>query len=98
MNPDDERAHREAQEVLPWLANGSLAGAELERVQAHLHACADCRADLALLHTLRAAGRRRCPGWTPNARWRACVPCSRRARKRPMTVSGCAAPSPCNAA
>jgi hypothetical protein len=49
-------AHREAQEALPWLANGSLAGTELERVQAHLQACAACRADLAALHTLRAAG------------------------------------------
>jgi hypothetical protein len=49
-------AHREAQELLPWLANGSLAGTELERVQAHLQGCAVCRGDLATLHTLRAAG------------------------------------------
>lgn len=57
MNP-----HREAQEALPWLANGSLAGSELERVQAHLKGCAACRADLAALHTLRAAG----PGAEPD--------------------------------
>jgi hypothetical protein len=50
-----EHAHREAQELLPWLANGTLAGTELERVQAHLKGCAQCRADLAALHTLRAA-------------------------------------------
>lgn len=49
-------AHEEAQELLPWLANGTLTGAELERVQAHLQTCADCRTELALLHTLRAAG------------------------------------------
>jgi anti-sigma factor RsiW len=49
-------AHREAQEALPWLANGTLHGTELERVQAHVHGCAACRADLAHLHTLRAAG------------------------------------------
>lgn len=48
--------HEEAQSLLPWLANGSLAGAEQERVQAHLQGCAECRGDLALLHTLRAAG------------------------------------------
>jgi len=54
-------AHEEAQELLPWLANGSLAGTELERVQAHLQTCADCRTELALLHTLRAAG----PGAAP---------------------------------
>jgi hypothetical protein len=55
-------AHREAQEALPWLANGSLSGDELERVQAHLQTCAPCRADLAVLHTLRAAG----PGPAPD--------------------------------
>lgn len=56
--PDPLRteAHLEAQDALPWLANGTLAGAELERVQAHVAACARCRADLALLHTARAAG------------------------------------------
>lgn len=47
-------AHHEAQQALPWLANGSLSGAELERVQMHLRGCAECRADLAQLHTLRA--------------------------------------------
>jgi hypothetical protein len=55
-------AHQEAQEALPWLANGSLAGAELERVQAHIHGCAACRAELALLHTLRAADPGPVPG------------------------------------
>lgn len=49
-------AHREAQAALPWLANGTLAGAELERVEAHVHGCGACRAELAMLHTLRAAG------------------------------------------
>jgi len=48
--------HVEAQDALPWLANGTLAGAELERVQAHVATCEACRADLALLHTARAAG------------------------------------------
>ncbi len=51
----DDEAHREAQEVLPWLANGRLGGAELERVQSHVKLCAQCRADLAALHTLRGA-------------------------------------------
>lgn len=55
-------AHHEAQQALPWLANGSLAGDELERVQAHLQSCALCRADLAVLHTLRAAS----PGPAPD--------------------------------
>lgn len=60
--PGGDDAHQEAQDALPWLANGTLAGAELERVQAHLKACAVCRAELALLHTLRAAG----PGAAPD--------------------------------
>ena len=63
MNPHESHAaHREAQEALPWLANGTLHGAELERVQAHVHGCAACRAELALLHTLRAAGSGPAPG------------------------------------
>lgn len=57
-------AHEEARELLPWLANGSLAGAELERVQAHVRDCAECRADLATLHMLRAAGPG--PGMAPD--------------------------------
>jgi anti-sigma factor RsiW len=54
MNPHTD--HAEAQDALPWLANGTLAGAELERVQAHVETCARCRADLALLRTVHAAG------------------------------------------
>ncbi|MCS0613747.1 zf-HC2 domain-containing protein [Massilia kyonggiensis] len=54
MNPSTD--HLEAQDVLPWLANGTLAGAERERVQAHVESCALCRADLALLRTVHAAG------------------------------------------
>jgi anti-sigma factor RsiW len=54
MNPSTD--HLEAQDALPWLANGTLAGAELERVQAHVETCAHCRADLALLRTVHAAG------------------------------------------
>jgi len=54
MNPHTD--HVDAQDALPWLANGTLAGAELERVQAHVATCAHCRADLALLRTVHAAG------------------------------------------
>ncbi|MDB5963387.1 MAG: hypothetical protein JWP59_4681 [Massilia sp.] len=53
--------HLETQEALPWLANGTLAGAELQRVENHLQVCALCREELALLHTLHAAG----PGPAP---------------------------------
>jgi anti-sigma factor RsiW len=50
---DREAAHREAQDLLPWLANGRLDGAELQRVQSHLATCATCRADLDMLYTLQ---------------------------------------------
>jgi len=58
---EGDAAHREAQEALPWLANGTLGGTELERVQAHVKTCAACRTELASLHTLRAVG----PGPAP---------------------------------
>jgi len=53
---DADPLHVEAQDALPWLVNGTLADAELERVQAHVASCAHCRADLALLRTAHAAG------------------------------------------
>lgn len=56
MNPSTDALHLEAQDALPWLANGTLAGPELERIDAHVAACAQCRADLALLRTVHAAG------------------------------------------
>lgn len=83
MNAACDAAHREAQDALPWLANGSLSGAELERVQAHLQDCAHCRADLALLHTLRAAS----PGPAPD-----CDP--ERALARLLPQLDAAAPPP----
>jgi hypothetical protein len=54
----DGDAHDEAQQLLPWLLAGTLEGAELERVQAHLGSCDRCRADLAWARNLRAAGQR----------------------------------------
>jgi anti-sigma factor RsiW len=59
---DREGAHREAQDLLPWLANGRLDGAELQRVQAHLDTCATCRADLDALYTLQDVGDLPLPG------------------------------------
>jgi hypothetical protein len=61
MNPyvdsaADDTRHNEAQDALPWLANGTLCGTELDRVQAHVETCAQCRADLAVLRTVHAAG------------------------------------------
>lgn len=44
----------ELRDQLPLLASGGLEAAEAARVRAHVSGCADCRAELALLETLRA--------------------------------------------
>lgn len=46
--------HAEAWDLLPWLANGRLASADREWVEAHVQACADCRAELDAQRTLAA--------------------------------------------
>lgn len=42
-------------ELLPWLANGTLAGAELQEVEAHVATCERCRRELAWLESLRSS-------------------------------------------
>jgi hypothetical protein len=54
-NPPDPDPHAEARELLPWLANGTLAGAELERVRGHLEQCPACRKRLAWEQGMHAA-------------------------------------------
>ena len=39
--------HAEAWALLPWLANGRIAAADREWVEAHVQGCAECRAELA---------------------------------------------------
>ena len=41
----DSDEHREAQSLLPWLANGTLAAAERDRVRRHVAQCERCQAD-----------------------------------------------------
>ena len=42
-------------ELLPWLANGTLAGAERQEVEAHVATCERCRRELAWLESLRSS-------------------------------------------
>jgi anti-sigma factor RsiW len=53
---DHANEHQMAQQVLPWLANGTLHSAERDRVRSHLRSCARCRADLDLLRAVHDAG------------------------------------------
>lgn len=50
----DSDEHRSVQELLPWYVTGRLEAAERERVEAHLAACAECRAEAATEARLEA--------------------------------------------
>jgi hypothetical protein len=52
-------SHTRAFELLPWLINGTLAGAERDGVEAHLRACIVCRRELKEQQRLHAAVRAR---------------------------------------
>src|SRR5262245_15087438 len=47
MSPRIPDTHAEAWALLPWLANGRIAPEDREWVEAHVQACAECRAELA---------------------------------------------------
>jgi len=47
--------HRIADELLPWLVNGTLSGDELATVSAHVRECPRCRHELEFLQELRSA-------------------------------------------
>jgi hypothetical protein len=49
--------HDTAYELLPWLANGSLAGAERDSIDAHVRSCIACRRELKELERLQLAVR-----------------------------------------
>jgi hypothetical protein len=60
MSPRIPDTHAEAWDLLPWLANGRIAAADREWVEAHVQTCAECRAELSaqrmLAGGLRDAG------------------------------------------
>ena len=57
MTERPELDHDTAYELLPWLANGSLAGAERDNVDAHVRSCIVCHRELKDLERLRLAVR-----------------------------------------
>lgn len=52
-----ERTHRRIWELLPWYANGTLAEAEREKVEAHLPACPRCREEEEICRRMATAVR-----------------------------------------
>lgn len=58
--------HPESWALLPWLANGTLEGGELEGLLEHLKACRVCREELRFLPELRlSADAAPAPAWAP---------------------------------
>lgn len=49
------RRCRKVRELLPWYANGTLAGAELAEVERHLRRCRGCLAEAEELRRLQAS-------------------------------------------
>lgn len=56
---DSSASHSRAFELLPWLVNGTLEGAERDAVEAHARACIACRRELKQQQQLHAALRAR---------------------------------------
>ncbi|OOG22017.1 hypothetical protein B1C78_15645 [Thioalkalivibrio denitrificans] len=48
-----ESTEQHPRELLPWLVNGTLDGAEHEAVSRHVAACAACQAEVSLLRAMR---------------------------------------------
>jgi hypothetical protein len=51
----DDPEHGKAAELLPWLVNDTLKGAERVRVERHLAECVACRSEMENLRTLQAS-------------------------------------------
>lgn len=77
----DDR-HEALQDLLPWYATGQLSASEHAEVEAHLHGCAECQAELRF-HTQLGAEIRRLPveveqGWLQMQQRLAQAPARRR--------------------
>jgi hypothetical protein len=52
---DERSRHEEVWLLLPWLANGRLAGAEREMAEEHVRRCGDCERELEVQHLMCGA-------------------------------------------
>lgn len=59
MTEPADAAHQRAFELLPWLVNGTLAGAVRDSVEEHARTCIACRRELKVQQRLHAAMRAR---------------------------------------
>jgi len=50
----DDPEHREANELLPWLVNGTLSGLERSRVERHVAECVACSQEMDSLRVVQA--------------------------------------------
>jgi hypothetical protein len=55
MVMETKKSTQHPDELLPWLANGTLRGAERQEVEAHVATCERCRSELAWLQSLRSS-------------------------------------------
>ncbi|GJL57014.1 MAG: hypothetical protein NPIRA02_41460 [Nitrospirales bacterium] len=51
QNPKEQTIHPD--ELLPWLVNGTLEGAERQEVEQHLQSCQQCQQEIVLLQKMR---------------------------------------------
>ena len=65
MTTEPALTHARAFELLPWLVNGSLTGAERDAVESHARACIACRRELKQQQRLQAAVRARASADVP---------------------------------
>ncbi len=62
--------HRRAWDLIPWIINGSAPQSECQAVEAHLHDCPDCGAELEFQRRVQMAiARKGTPDLDPHASW-----------------------------
>ncbi len=70
MTEASSSQHRQAWDLIPWIANGTASESEQRSVDEHLHDCADCREELEFQRRLqRAMARDSAPEADATAGW-----------------------------
>jgi anti-sigma factor RsiW len=64
-----EASEQHPTELLPWLVNGTLQGAERDAVEVHVAGCARCRAEVDLLRAMRRGVQAEAPAGAGELGW-----------------------------